>query len=143
MSLRISVNINNIDVLEDGIRDAIDTAIAIAALRIETELRNTYTPIDTGQLRESFHTITTPIGIDLIWDTEYASYPDAGVPPHMIYPRGNALKFLGPEGIQFAKSVYHPGQIPQNYTTLTAQDAYAILQEELVNALSNATVLVS
>jgi len=131
------------DILEDSIHDAIDTAIAAAALRIETELRNTYTPVDTGRLRSSFHTIPTTIGIDLVWDTEYASYPDAGVPPHMIYPRGNALKFLGPEGIQFAKSVYHPGQIPQNYTTLTAQDAYTILREELDNALLRTAVLVS
>jgi len=136
MSINISVNIGKAQFLESYMTGSIYEAIQSAASRIQNELTN-LTPAQTGKLRSTFRAVPTPTGIQLKWGTDYASYVDAGAPPHLILPQGaKALKFnVGGETV-FSKRVSHPGQKPQNFATLIAQVAMEILKEEISRALT-------
>ena len=101
-----------------------------AAERIMDELTD-LTPIDKGDLRASFRVNVSNDGIKLSWGTDYARIVDGGSPPHIIEPKNKSvLKFDN----VYAKSVRHPGQPPQNFTTIVGTKALQILKEETSNA---------
>jgi hypothetical protein len=47
--------------------------------------------------------------------TDYLGYVLAGTPPHLIHPRGRALRFMAGGTIVFATVVHHPGTAPNNF----------------------------
>lgn len=143
MSINVVLDIEKRDNLPDFLNQAIEQAIMNAASRIEQELAY-LTPEFTGQLRATFRAVPTGTGIQLRWGTSYAEYVDAGAPPHTIVPKtAKALVFYPAGEPVFAKRVEHPGQPPQNFTTITGQRALSILKDELSKALVSLSVMVS
>lgn len=135
MSINITLDINKVSALPQYFDISLQEAINTAAARIQNEL-STLTPAETGRLRATFRAEPTPTGIVLKWGTGYAEYVDAGVPPHLILPQtAEVLKFIAGGETVFSKRVSHPGQPPQNFTTLIAQIATEILKQEISNAL--------
>jgi hypothetical protein len=142
MGVSVIIDLEKREYIDDYLENAINEAIIQASYRIEAELTNLI-PIESGELRDSFRAVPTSTGINLIWSAPHASVVDAGSPPHMIYPSGKALKFNAFGKTVFAKSVKHPGQQPQNFTTIIGQRALVILNEELAKALTTYSAMVS
>lgn len=132
MSISITVKMEKTSKLSAFILKSITEALERSAIRIKKELQY-LSPVDKGGLRGSFQANVYGTGIRISWDAPYAKYVDAGTPPHIIRPRSKkALSFRG----QVYKMVKHPGQAPQNFSTLTGLAAIEIIKQELPTALS-------
>lgn len=136
MSIVINIRMKDVKHLEPSFRASIYDALYNASLRIKSELGKLM-PVASGRLKGSFVAMPTTEGIELRWDAKYAKYVDEGTPAHDIYPKGEALKFMSPTGIAFAKHVAHPGQIGQHFSTSVGEAAKEIIKEELERAMLN------
>jgi len=135
MSININLKLDKYESLGPYMETAIERGIYNAASRMQYELVD-LTPVETGNLRSTFRAIPTATGISLKWGTSYADYVDKGAPPHIIKPRSaKALHFISGGSEVFTKKVNHPGQPPQNFTTIVGQAALQILKEEITKAL--------
>lgn len=132
MSISITLNLKKAALFKGALSKAFDEAISRAAVRIENELLN-LTPMDTGWLRATFRATPTTSGVKMSWGADYARYPDAGTPAHEIRVHDSRSAIPTPYG--FFKKVQHPGQPPQNYTTITGMAALEIMKEELARAI--------
>lgn len=47
--------------------------------------------------------------------TDYLGYVLNGTPAHLIFPRGQALRFMAGGSLVFASRVFHPGTAPNNF----------------------------
>ncbi len=146
MSISVTIDIDKAKYLEPYLREAVRMALVNASMRIQELVTSdeTLTPVDTGRLRRSFRAVVLPSGIRLSWGTDYARYPDAGVPPHFMAPvEKKVMKWPTAGGWAYSKGHMHPGQPPQNYSTLAGIEAMRILKEELFKALFTTKVMVS
>ena len=90
---------------------------------------------DTGRLAQSFVTRLRGRSVEVGTNVEYAVFHEEGTRPYVIRPtRAKALRFFGPEGVRFARSVRHPG-LPVRKLLPTQRTA-----EDLAGASIEATI---
>jgi len=137
VSVTVEVDLEEKDQIDPKLKEAIRISGESASVRIKDEL-SSLIPVESGGLRGSFTVTPTEEGLELRWSAKYAKYVDKGTPPHIILPKGDALKFPTSSGITFAKSVKHPGHAAANFSNTIGLAAMEILKEELRKAIEGA-----
>ncbi len=94
------------------------------------------TLVDSGRLRDSFGVQVSGSSVFVGTNVPYAAPQDLGAKAHTILPKkGKALKFMGRDGVTFAKKVMIPALPPRPFLMIQEDEDWEEISSQLLKYL--------